>query len=678
MRTKTSLVPVLLAGILAGCRIPQQSAVLYVSPDGNDQWSGSAPARAGDGSDGPLASLPAALDAARKIRSAHGGVHPQILLRGGTYELRALLVLTPEDSDLTIAAYRDEKPVISGGRRVTGWKPVSGKTGWWQAQVSRAEWGSDHFRSLFVNGRRAQRARTPNVGFFRIDGATPQGHPASFHFHPGDIRPEWAADGDAEVIALLAWTDIRMYLRGVDEQQQVATLSTDARRSNKEENARYYIENTPDALDAPGEWHLDRKTSVVTYLARPGEDMGSAEAIAPALDHLLEIRGDFVAKRPVRDVVLRRLTFSYTDWNLPSNGLADSQSAAQLNGDVRAEGATDCLIEDCTFTRLANYALVLGRGCQRDKIVGCDLFDLGAGGIRIGEPRRPSDPFEENHTHVVTDNHIHDGGRVYWPGVGVLIMQSGTNLVAHNEIDHLYYTAISVGWNWGYRETPCRENRIECNHLHDIGQGMLSDMGAVYTLGPQKGTMIRNNLIHDVETFGYGGWGLYTDEGSSDIVWESNVVYRCKSASFHQHYGRDNVIRNNILAFGREHQLMRTRDEAHNSFFLTNNIMYFNSGDVLGSSWTNNNYVVDHNLYWDARPGFLPDDLRFGNDTLEQWRQRGHDVHSIVADPLFVGPERFDFRLRPGSPALKFGFKPIDLSKVGVRERAPSRPWSDR
>jgi len=670
MRIKACFLGLLFAGLWVSCRTASQAPVLYVSPDGNDKWSGRLSAPQSGGRDGPLATLPAAVEAARAGRAAAGpGAHPTIFLRRGTYELSAPLVLTPEDSGLTLAAYRNEQPVISGGRRITGWKPVPGKTGWWQADVPEVGQGNWYFRSLFVNGRRAQRARTPNTGFFRIEGATPQGRPASFHFRAGDLKPEWAAAGDVEVIALLVWTDFRMFLRGVDETQHIATLSTAAGRSNREENARYFIENAPDALDAPGEWYLDRKAGVVTYIARPGEDMATAEVIAPRLNDLMELRGDFSAKQPVQHVVVRGLTFSYTDWTMPTNGYADLQSAAGVGGDLRGEAATDCAIENCTFTRLANYAVVLGRGCQRDKVVGCEMSDLGAGGIRIGEVARRPDPFEQNHSQVVTDNHIHDGGRVYTPGVGVLVMQSGTNLVAHNEIDHLYYTAISVGWSWGYRETPCHDNRIEFNHLHDIGQGMLSDMGAIYTLSPQKGTVIRNNLIHDVESFTYGGWGLYPDEGSSDEIWENNVVYRCKSASFHQNYGRENVVRNNILAFGREHQLARTREEPHISFSFTNNIVYFNSGDVLGQNWTNNQYVMDWNIYWDARPGFRPEDLRFGGATLAQWRERGHDAHSIVADPLFVAPDRDDFRLRPGSQALKLGFKSVDLRTVGVRPR---------
>ena len=116
-------------------------------------------------------------------------------------------------------------------------------------------------------------------------------------------------------------------------------------------------------------------------------------------------------------------------------------------------------------------------------------------------------------------------------------------------------------------------------------------MGGIYTLGIQPGTRIRNNLIHDIATFTYGGWGIYPDEGSSDILIENNIVYHCKSAGFHQHYGRENVVRNNIFAFNRENQLMRTRAEPHISFTFERNIVYFDQGRLLGGNWTGDQFT---------------------------------------------------------------------------------------
>jgi parallel beta-helix repeat protein len=324
-------------------------------------------------------------------------------------------------------------------------------------------------------------------------------------------------------------------------------------------------------------------------------------------------------------------------------------------------------VEDCTFRQLGGYAVELGRGTQQTKVRRCEVVDVGTGGVRIGETAKRDDAFDANHSNEVSDCELHKLGRIFAPAIGVFILQSGTNLVSHNHIHDLYYTAVSVGWNWGYQETPCRANIVEFNHMHDIGQNLLSDMGAVYTLGIQRGTVVRNNLIHDVNAFTYGGWGLYTDEGSTDILLENNVVYRCKSAGFHQHYGRDNIVRNNIFAFGKEHQLMRTREEEHNSFTFEKNIVYYDSGDLLGSNWSNEKFVTDNNIYFDARPGAK---VSFKEATLEQWQARGHDRSSLIADPLFVDVAKNDFRLRQESPAFRVGFKQIDLSTVGPRPKS--------
>ncbi|HMJ05073.1 MAG TPA: right-handed parallel beta-helix repeat-containing protein, partial [Chthoniobacterales bacterium] len=636
-----------------------------VATNGNDTWSGKLPAPNLGKSDGPLASVSAAINASRQRAVGEAAT---ILLRSGTFALAETLKLSPTDSSLTIAAFENEKPVLSGGRRITGWKNV--RANLWQASIPEARDGKWVFRQLFINGERAIRARTPNTGYFRIQGASPQDKPVKLKFKAGDIKKEWAADGEVEVIALLAWADIRMQIRAVDDTNHVATLSGDPRPSNKENNAQYYIENAPDALDAPGEWYLDRKTGVVSYLAKPGDNLAQAEVIAPVLDDLIVISGDAAAKKPAEKITLCGLTFSHTDWTLGPKGHADTQAAVAQRGDIRAEFARDITIEDCTFIHLAGYAVELGRGAQHCRVVGNEMSDLGAGGVRVGEGTVRTDPFDAVNGHTITDNHIHRLGVVYPPAVGVFILQSGNNRVAHNHIHDLFYTAVSVGWTWGYRASPCSNNIVEWNHMHDIGQFLLSDMGAVYTLGPQPGTIVRNNLIHDVNAFTYGGWGLYPDEGSTGIVMENNIVYRCKNAGFHQHYGKENVIRNNIFAFNKENQLMRSRDEEHLSFFITNNIVLHDSGNLLGTSWKNNQYVIDHNLYWDTRAAGDVTKMKFSNATLDQWKARGHDTNSVIADPLFVDAAKFDFRLKPNSPALKLGFKPIDLTGVGVRPRA--------
>ena len=192
---------------------------------------------------------------------------------------------------------------------------------------------------------------------------------------------------------------------------------------------------------------------------------------------------------------------------------------------------------------------------------------------------------------------------------------------------------------------------------------MLSDMGAIYTLGVSPGTRIRYNLIHDVWSRTYGGWGIYPDEGSSFILIENNLVYRTKTGGFHQHYGQENIVRNNIFSFGHEHQFGRTRIEYHDSFIFEKNLVYFTEGDVWTGSWTENRAIVRNNLYFD--PGRKK--LVFGGMTIKQWQARGLDIDSMIVDPKFVNPAKGDFRLKKNSPAFKLGFVEFDLSTVGPR-----------
>jgi len=240
--------------------------------------------------------------------------------------------------------------------------------------------------------------------------------------------------------------------------------------------------------------------------------------------------------------------------------------------------------------------------------------------------------------------------------------------VAHNEISDLYYTGVSVGWVWGYGPSVSRDNRIESNHIHHVGQGLLSDLGGVYTLGLSPETVVRNNVIHHVEGHDKG-WGLYTDEGSTGIAIENNLVYCTSHGGFHQHYGREHVVRNNVLALGREAQVVRSSDEPHRSFTFERNIVYYRTGELLSSVWSGgtDRITLDHNLYWDA-DGSPP---RFPAGDLEAWQERGFDRHSRVADPRFEDPDHDDFRLKADSPAGALGFRPLNLAAIGPRTPPP-------
>jgi len=225
-----------------------------------------------------------------------------------------------------------------------------------------------------------------------------------------------------------------------------------------------------------------------------------------------------------------------------------------------------------------------------------------------------------------------------------------------------------VGWSWGYNPTGCSDNLFENNLVHDLGQGVLCDMGGIYTLGVMPGTLIRHNVFHDVNSHTYGGWGIYFDEGTTGAVAENNIAYNTKDGGFHQHYGKENVVRNNVFAFAREGQIGRSRQEKHLSFTFERNIVYWKEGPFFRKGYNDKageGYTFRDNLYFNAggkpvEPGGMP---------FPKWQELGQDKGTLVADPLFTSPDKGDFRLKPGSPAAKIGFKPIDVSKVGPRPR---------
>jgi hypothetical protein len=290
--------------------------------------------------------------------------------------------------------------------------------------------------------------------------------------------------------------------------------------------------------------------------------------------------------------------------------------------------------------------------------------------MRIGESfvRTGGTDFDSCQDNELSDNHIHHVGQVYAPGVGVLVLFTARNRVVRNEIDHLSYSGISMGWCWGYDSPQCAQNLVEGNSIHDIGQSVLSDLGGIYTLGPQPGTVIRNNIIHNVSAYSYGGWGLYADQGSSYILWESNVVFRTQSASFFLHYGKENIVRNNILAFSKELQVQREQPEVQIPLVFTNNIIYCDSGKLLNPGWPLDGFLMDFNIFYDTRG---TNSILFGNRALDQWRQLGYDVHSVICDPGFADVERCNFALSPTSPAALSGFGPINLNACGPRAVLP-------
>lgn len=645
----------------------------FVAPNGNDLNSGTKEA--------PLATLTGARDAVRAYKQTNAlRSSIEIIVRAGHYKMTEPLILRPEDGGtqqfpIIYKAEEGSSPVFSGGKKITGFT-VNDK-GIWEAKIPECLYYNWRFDQLYVNGKRAVLARTPNNGFLKIGGVKQNiwtrgtGRVAekaeqilSFDKINFSLL-QGIADDEIENVRFRAYHKWDFTLRFIDhldrDSAQVYTSGQGMKPWNPLfKGGRIVFENYAAALDEAGEWYLD-KAGTLYYMPLPGETPENTEIIAPALENIISVVGDAKNNKLVETIRFEGLAFSHCHYRMPRTGSEPNQAAALINAAIMLEGAKNISFTDCEISRTGQHALWFGKGCSDSAVEHCYLNDLGGGGIYLGDfaPQQGSEHTQNIRLH---NNIIQTGGQEFPSAVGVWIGHSSDNEVSHNDIGNFYYSGVSVGWIWGYAESNAKRNQITNNNIHHIGWALLSDMAAVYTLGKSEGTVISNNVVHHVHAYSYGGWGLYTDEGSSDIVMENNLVYSTKTGGFHQHYGENNMIRNNIFAFAKLYQLQCTRVEEHRSFNFENNIVVFDEGVVLKGAWKTIDIQMDNNLYWNT----TGDHYVFNGESFADWQKTGHDTHSLIADPLFEDVTSYNFKLKNKRHVKRIGFKPFDYASAGV------------
>ena len=554
-------------------------ATFYVAPNGSDTNKGT--------EDAPFKTITQAQKAVRAINGTMTG-DISVILREGTYALPATVNFTEEDGGkdghyVRYKAADGENPLITGGMPVTGWAIHDEKNNIWKAE------GVDgRFRQLYVNGKKAVRACFPNAidakekgnggfdhDFVRLTKVDSTGR--AF-----DVSADYVKNikniEDVEIHLMIAWAESILRLEKVQVNGGTAKLiPKDPERtklfhraypmlgtafmSNPPKQQVFYLENSYDLLDAPGEWYLDEKNSVLYYKPRSGENMATANVVAPRLNTMFNVLGKDT-KNKVGYMSFEGLNFAHSNYTRPSEeGFLDLQ-AANFNVDVlpdpgrgnwerlnsnkyllwrpdagfRVENAHHFLVKNCTFSQMAATGLDFVSGTNDDVIEGNVFYEIGAAGIMLGKfyqdstteihiAYNPKDKDEISTRDTIRNNLVTNVTNEHQGAVGIGAGYPRYVVIENNEISYTYYSGISLGFGWTKDQTAMTNNHVNKNNIHHISR-LLCDSGPIYTLSNQgTGSEIKENYLHDYSASKWSDYWvlpIYLDEGSSGFVVENN------------------------------------------------------------------------------------------------------------------------------------------------------------
>ena len=544
-------------------------ATFYVAPDGSDSNKGTKEA--------PFKTITQAQKAVRAINGTMTG-DIEVILRDGTYQLPATVNFTEEDGgkDGNYVRYKaadGETPLITGGIPMSGWTIHDEKNNIWKVEGVDAR-----FRQLYVNNKKAIRARMPNLknngdhNFFRLNKVDSAG--SAFLLNSSDVKStEWKNPKKVEIHLMIAWAESILRLDKISSQGNVLKFEAQdpersklfrrkypmlgtAFMSNPPKQQVYYLENAYEFIDQPGEWYLDESTNTLYYKAREGENMATANVVAPRINTLFSILGKNT-KSKVGYMAFEGLTFAHTNYLRPSEeGFLDLQ-AGMFNIEViaengrlgsnkfllwrpdagfRVENAHHMKIRNCTFTQMAATGLDMVSGTNDDVVEGSVFYEIGANGIMLGKfsqdslteihiPYNPSDKDEISTRDTLRYNLITNVTNEHQGAVGIAAGYPRYVVIENNEVSYTNYSGISIGYGWTTKETAMTNNKVNKNNIHHISR-LLCDSGPIYTLSNQgTGSEIKENYLHDYaasEWSDYWVLPIYLDEGSSGFTVENN------------------------------------------------------------------------------------------------------------------------------------------------------------
>lgn len=552
----------------AGAAAAATQATFYVSPSGNDAAEGT--------KDAPFKTITQAQKAVRAINGTMTG-DIEVILREGTYALPATIGFDERDGGkdghyVRYKAADGEKPLITGGMGITGWTIHDEANNIWKAEGVDAR-----FRQMYVNGKKAIRARFPNLldngdhNFFRLNKVDSAG--SAFLLNNSDVgTPNWKNVDKIEIHLMIAWAESILRASKITSQGNVSKFEPQdpertrlfrrkypmlgtAFSSNPPKQQVYYLENAYEFIDQPGEWYLDETTNTLYYKARSGESMATAHVAVPRLNTLFSVLGKS-SKSKVGYMSFEGLTFAHTNFLRPSEeGFLDLQAGmysinvvdrGRLNSNefmlwrpgagFRVENAHHMLVKNCTFTQMAATGLDFVSGTNDDVIEGNVFYELGAAGVMLGKfsadstteihiPYNPSDLDEVSTRDTIRNNLITNVTNEHQGSVGIGAGYPRYVVIENNEVSYTNYSGISVGFGWTKQQTAMTNNHINKNNIHHIAR-LLCDSGPIYTLSNQgTGSEIKENYLHDISQSKWSDYWIlpiYLDEGSSGFTVENN------------------------------------------------------------------------------------------------------------------------------------------------------------
>ena len=645
----------------------------------------------GDGTQGaPCNSIVLAEEKAKALRASGVDEKITVWISEGTYILEDTLVFDDTDADNVLyRAMPNAEVCFSGAVSIDKWtEDTQNGVKVFTADIP----DKTDFDAVTKNGTTLPKTRYPETGYLTIETEdhsdamftpenTPWGETLGDMAFVGNnsYNPEAMKNVDNIVARVLhKWVNDLHYLKAYDNETNkyytVEPFSMTVRAGD-----RYYFENIYEELNAPGEWYFDKSAGKLYYVPQADDTVENTVLNACVNDKL-------VLMRDVHDIAFFGITFCDTNFSCP---VVDKDSSVMLNNFgarfPQAEYDTEAAVEitnaekidftNCNFYNIGNSAIQYNKYVKNASVKSCHFKNIGGTGVYIDGLNSEIDAEITENIHVL-DCKIESYGRNWQSAIGVFITHARNCTIQNNEITDGYYTAISVGWLWGYDYSVTGGIAIKDNLIYNIGQGWLSDMGGIYTLGEQTGTVISGNVIHDVAADpnegGYGGWGLYFDEGSANILAENNLIYNCGSQSFHQHYGKNNLLRNNIFALSDEGQIRCSRNEEHNEFHLEGNIILADASltyvDLQEGKFTDSG-----NIYWDLTNGMYVVgskalDKKLTNILYDSAAKKlGFYTNAVFVNPQFRDPRNGDFTIADGNDAIeKIGFTPWNYNNAGT------------